>query len=304
MTQPYFYINVAEHDDEVEMGRWSRNRVLAYLADRGPRPSLLPGADDADGWWTCHKDTRMGDLALMYRKTISDIAYLFSTTTDARSIRDPDLLWRGWGWECDYEPLAAFRNPLSLEDMQRDPGLVEWSPLNGNFHRQVFRIQSAHWECLTTLLARQNAGFRETVADHLALPLPKRLSEAQVQSRLAANPRLLRQAGYNLELHQDAELTDTGTEVRCWGHDARIDLLCRDRSDGAFVVVELKVVPADRTTLAQVLGYMGWVRDELAHGAPVRGLVISRGAAPGFYSSLAFCRNVEQVDLERVIPNA
>ena len=41
-----------------------------YLNEDGRDSELLDPAlhEDLDGWWTCKKDTRRGDLALLWRK--------------------------------------------------------------------------------------------------------------------------------------------------------------------------------------------------------------------------------------------
>jgi hypothetical protein len=62
---------------------WVTGRDV-YLDENGDeRADLDPASNtDPDGWWTCHKDTRPGDLALLYRKAPrSDIAYLFEAAS-------------------------------------------------------------------------------------------------------------------------------------------------------------------------------------------------------------------------------
>jgi hypothetical protein len=56
-----------------------------------------------------------------------------------------------------------------------------------------------------------------------------------------------------------------------------IDFLCRDKSSGDFVVVELKRGKTSDATVGQVLRYIGWVAQNLAKGSCcVRGLIIAR----------------------------
>jgi len=52
-----------------------------------------------------------------------------------------------------------------------------------------------------------------------------------------------------------------------------IDFLCTDRV-GNFVVIETKRNLADRSALGQILGYMGWVAENLADGKSVRGILL------------------------------
>ena len=54
----------------------------------------------------------------------------------------------------------------------------------------------------------------------------------------------------------------------------RIDLLCIDRTSD-FVVLELKKGEAPQQTLLQLLRYMSWVRQNLANGKNVRGVIVT-----------------------------
>lgn len=54
----------------------------------------------------------------------------------------------------------------------------------------------------------------------------------------------------------------------------RIDILAID-TNGNFVVIELKAGAANYSVIGQVLGYMGWVRQNIAKGKDVRGMVIA-----------------------------
>jgi RecB family endonuclease NucS len=58
--------------------------------------------------------------------------------------------------------------------------------------------------------------------------------------------------------------TDTG----------KVDILASDRT-GDFVVIELKAGIANSAALGQVLAYMSWVRQHIAQGKEVRGIIIA-----------------------------
>ena len=54
----------------------------------------------------------------------------------------------------------------------------------------------------------------------------------------------------------------------------RIDLLATDKS-GNFVVIELKAGIASHSVIGQILEYISWVRQNLAKGKEVRGIIIA-----------------------------
>lgn len=57
-------------------------------------------------------------------------------------------------------------------------------------------------------------------------------------------------------------------------HIGPIDLLCIDRSNNQYVVLELKRGKTSDETVGQVLRYMGWVKENLSKGDTVKGIVI------------------------------
>ena len=74
-----------------------------YLDEYGnDREDLDPDSGvDSDGWWTCHKNTRKGDLVFLWRtRPKSDIGYLIQAESDAYSIADDNE--QGWEYACDY----------------------------------------------------------------------------------------------------------------------------------------------------------------------------------------------------------
>jgi len=94
-----------------------------------------------------------------------------------------------------------------------------------------------------------------------------------------------------------------GTDV------SRIDLLAQDGA-GALVVIELKAGEAGREVLGQILPYMGWVREHLAKGKAVRGIVVASEftpeilAAVNVLSNFALYRYAVQFTLRKVAPVA
>ncbi len=156
-----------------------------YLdADGTPRddldPVLSPGLS-ADGWWTCHEETRAGDLALLYRTgPMSDVAYVLEATSGARLLgrtKDDDVIsWTRFVrlvreadaiWPDDYaddDQYDSFVEELAVIERQRDVVAAQFErlkvdPLNsdvldsfdevaGPFEAQLLgfrmRVEDAH----------------------------------------------------------------------------------------------------------------------------------------------------------------
>ena len=55
----------------------------------------------------------------------------------------------------------------------------------------------------------------------------------------------------------------------------RIDLLCEDTCSGALVVMELKKGRPSDVVIGQLARYMGWVKEHLANGRDVEGVVLT-----------------------------
>jgi hypothetical protein len=100
-------------------------RPDVYLDEDGSdREDLDPDSGvDSDGWWTCHKDTKKGDLVLLWRTSPKkDIGYLIQAESDSYSIVDDND--HGWQYGCDYQMLYKFNHPISVKDLRNDPYLM------------------------------------------------------------------------------------------------------------------------------------------------------------------------------------
>ncbi len=76
--------------------------------------------------------------------------------------------------------------------------------------------------------------------------------------------------GANLELYQDEDATGRQFPTSI----GPIDLLAYDKGKNEFVVIELKKGRASDAVVGQVLRHMGWIKENLAEGHGVRGIVI------------------------------
>jgi len=92
--------------------------------------------------------------------------------------------------------------------------------------------------------------------------------EKQLEDFLAVNLGMLEPG---LRLFRDEE----GREGKQYPTDVGIiDLLCR-RPDGCLLVVELKRARTSDVTVGQVSRYMGWVKQHVANGGSVAGLILA-----------------------------
>ena len=276
-----------------------------YLDEDGlERQDLDPSFDnDTQGWWTCHKDTRQGDLVFLWRTTPKrDIGYLIQVMSDAYSIADDIYAAkRGWDFGCDYEVLYKFQFPITIQDLHSDPYFQGWGTYRGQFRRRVSRIDPAHWAKLNQLAISKNPEYGRSVHRMQESVWRQRIQyEADLEEALVQQLALLRPFGYDLEIYNDRTTGRRGRQFVCRGHGGRIDLLCYDRKKRHYVVIELKNVRANQNTIGQVTSYMGWVQERVAGNVPVIGLVISREYDQRFKSSLRVLDRVFHINLNEL----
>jgi tetratricopeptide (TPR) repeat protein len=115
---------------------------------------------------------------------------------------------------------------------------------------------------------------------------------------LATNLKILKNFGHDLELYVDPTSKLSGRQLICKGNGGRIDLLCCDRTQKRYVVIELKNVRAGQNTFGQISNYMGWVQNRIARNVPVIGIVISRGYDTRFESALKITDKISHINVE------
>lgn len=270
-----------------------------YLEDDGTDRESLDPEDNYDpgGWWTCNKATKEGDLILLYRaKLKKDIKYLILAESDAYSIADDND--EGWDYGCDYQVLYKFENPVHIKDLRMDPSYDDWGPLRCSFQGSSFRISDEYWEGLKQKAASLNPGYQDFIERVLKEPIAEFTREKELEDTLVNNLRILGKFGYDLELYFDPESKLSGRQYVCKGNGGRIDLLCCDKNQNRYVVIELKNVRAGQNTFGQISNYMGWVQEKIAKSSPVDGLVISRGVDTRFESALKITDRIKQINVE------
>ncbi len=107
------------------------------------------------------------------------------------------------------------------------------------------------------------------------LEAPKSLSfayESHLRDFIVKNLASVAMHGSRLTLYVDQNGRDGVEYPTAVG---RIDILARDDT-GGLVVFELKLSRGHDHTVGQILRYMGWVKQHLAGGAPVRGVIVAK----------------------------
>lgn len=119
------------------------------------RPEYYDEVEPATSW-SCHKNTKEGDLILMWRaKKKHDIAFLLQATSDP--VPDPN-----WGHVCEYKVLYEFKNPVTIKDLRESDAFFRgWSAYSGNFQRNSFIIQALYWDRLNEIAAEKDPEYNE-----------------------------------------------------------------------------------------------------------------------------------------------
>lgn len=116
--------------------------------------------------------------------------------------------------------------------------------------------------------------------------------ERDLQNYLVNNLSLLEPS---LRLYEDEDGQFNGIEFPVG--QRYIDILAIG-SDGAFVVIVLKVSRAYDRVIGQLLRYMGWIKENIASGMPVRGIIVASEISNDLELAASFVENVKLVEYE------
>ncbi|MEJ7622619.1 MAG: PDDEXK nuclease domain-containing protein [Pyrinomonadaceae bacterium] len=267
-------------------------------ADLDPKNKL-----DNEGWWTCHRDTKKGDLILLYRSNLKkDLGYLIQAATDAYSIADDEIA-SSWGWDygCNDKFLYKFNNPITLQDLRDNPYIQDWGAYRGNFQKRVYEIPPPHWRRLNTLLSERNRGYKTFLSKIEKTEVSSSIIlEEQLEEELSQDLSKLKKFDFDLEICSLEKHGFNGRQYVCKGNGGRIDLLCFDITENRYVVIELKNVRASENTFGQISNYVGWVKRHIRNAKNTVGLVISRGSDVRFQSALNMTDKIYQIDLDKL----
>ncbi|HEY3289941.1 MAG TPA: hypothetical protein VGK87_07435 [Anaerolineae bacterium] len=141
-----------------------------YIDKKGKDSNKLDPSnfDGRKSWWTCHRDTRKGDLALLWRASPKcDIGYLIQVESDAFSLKDDkDAARNHWKYGCNYHSLLRFTQPITLAELRDEPYFSGWKPRKSNFRGIAFEIEPADWIKLTNMaFEKEIRGLQESLTN-------------------------------------------------------------------------------------------------------------------------------------------
>ena len=116
--------------------------------------------------------------------------------------------------------------------------------------------------------------------------------EKDLQNYLAENLGLLEPG---LKLYEDEDGVFNGIEFPAG--QRRIDILAVG-ADDAYVVIETKVSRAYDRVVGQILRYMGWVKENLAGEASVRGIIVASEISEDLILATSSIGNIQLVEYE------
>ena len=126
--------------------------------DGSDREYLEPGVY-CDGW-TCHKNTKKGDIILLYRaKKRKDFAHIICAEEDARSAPyDYRTNGKGWAYSCSCRTVIKLKHPITLQDLRKQKSFfwAQWGAYRMSFMGTAFEIPSDVWEELISIAKQKN----------------------------------------------------------------------------------------------------------------------------------------------------
>ncbi len=261
-----------------------------YSDGEGNEAALFADFEGKTSVGTCHRDTEPGQLVILYRTSPKmDVAYLLLTTSPALMNEDwlPDPGTEGnWTYMAEFEIVTRIEPTLKLSELKACRDLKGFGALGRNMQGTFFTVEDQYSKALWKLLSgRLPRSAGKSLRGHKrpdSLPLESELESKMVEKLKTVSKTL----GRNLQLWTAPDGT-RGRQLPCSEAGGRLDLLCEDQDTGDLVLLELKVVRAKIETFGQICSYIGWVKEHIADGRPVRGIVVADGKDAAFQSALS-----------------
>lgn len=121
-------------------------------------------------WWTCHEETKEGDLILLYcASPESAIGYLLQAKSDAFSLEhDAYALEQGWRFGCGVAALHKFAPPITFKELGEVASIREWSAYRKRFQGTVFPIPLIVWESINSLRLKAESEVEDVLTPEIA----------------------------------------------------------------------------------------------------------------------------------------
>ena len=174
-------------------------KPLNWLDKKGnDRSELDPQKNYKGGEWSCHKETKRGDLVFLWRSrrelseylrsnrinkkipSKSDIGYLIR----AESKADGPYENEDFPYWCSYKPLYKFDNPVTIEDFKDNPILLKSLPYKVHFVKNSFPLTEIEWNEINKIAMGKNPGYKkfyESLVGKKILTSPKEKSKKEEQ---------------------------------------------------------------------------------------------------------------------------
>lgn len=137
-----------------------------YRGESGDEhPDLVPGSGAAR--WPCHRDTRAGDLVVLYRsRDAKDVAYRLRASGDAQELPEDQRVSSALAHDCEAEVLDRFARPVPLGELRADPVVATWPALRSSFARPVAPVPPDVWARLMEMAGVElEVGVDEVAVD-------------------------------------------------------------------------------------------------------------------------------------------
>lgn len=235
-----------------------------YLDEDGnENPELDPDRGyTTDDWWTCDRDTRAGDLVLLYRSTLKkDIAYLIRVTSDACPLDQAQVREFGHGFGCGFKVLQRLPRPIPIGEMKADPVVATWPALKAAFVKRSWPIPDNVWTRLLELAEVSSTA----IENRIVAADTAHVLETTICEELDRNHGLLRAHDVDFwALRREATLPGAG----------RADFVGLGRTRKPKLVIEVKKGLVGPRAVAQVLRYREALTRQHEPSLPIKAVLI------------------------------
>lgn len=172
-------------------------------------------------------------------------------------------------WMTAHEIYSKIDKSIFAHNQRGDAGKLAIIQAHAIYkHKELFEFDKSHSPQKVRLKNPDNDIQRTNII------IPEQSNEESQKFSFNFEQDLQRHICANLEeIEEGLKLYPNGMEFSIEGA-GRIDILATDKNNN-YVVIELKAGIAGDKAIGQILGYMGWIKINLAKDRDVRGIIIS-----------------------------